>query len=65
MTRINGIVHIRHAYFLHIRDLILRQCVFQPGPPAPPDPVLYYRQFAVAPSNVQHEAQREPAFFSK
>ncbi|KIH67433.1 hypothetical protein ANCDUO_02232 [Ancylostoma duodenale] len=39
--------------------------VFQPGPPAPPDPVLYNKQFAVAPSKVQSEVQHEPAIFSK
>ncbi|KAL6735347.1 hypothetical protein Aduo_005797 [Ancylostoma duodenale] len=37
----------------------------QPGPPAPPDPVLYNKQFAVAPSKVQSEVQHEPAIFSK
>ncbi|EYC28121.1 hypothetical protein Y032_0008g353 [Ancylostoma ceylanicum] len=37
----------------------------QPGPPAPPDPVLYNKQFAVAPSKVQSEIQHEPAIFSK
>ncbi|RCN45020.1 hypothetical protein ANCCAN_08953 [Ancylostoma caninum] len=65
VKKTSGVVHIRLVYSVNIRESTLRRRIFQPGPPAPPDPVLYNKQFAVAPSKVQSEVQHEPAIFSK